>query len=277
MDADVTLWAELHNRGIESISSLSADDAIDLASRFAVWIPVETYVSSPWLAPYAVRRVRNRTDQRVNGPKRDMWGFPDERGYFTDDNSLIKQIHKGKRVKEIDSPYGTSKLSSGMVCCHVWSGTTQNPLLFSFIPNLVWLPKSLAPLSDNHDGNSPHPVHGFLKSVSLTRFREYTVHRGSQRVQRAWDELDVSFVGPSDRRSFELADAEKLVKLASGRVDRFVNFIEELIEPDSRPQRFSRRYHAGVGRGIDQTFPAVDLAVSVEDLRILLSDIRSCR
>jgi len=277
MNADELLWDELHARQISSISELTSEEAIDLVSRYGVWIPVQAYENVPWLAPYAIRRSRVRSDVRVEGEKRDMWGFPDERGYFTDDNSLIKQIHKGKRVHPSGSPYQDSKLSTGMVCCHVWSGTTQNPLLFSFIPNLVWLPKSLAPLSDNHDGSIAHPVHDHLKRVSMFRFREHGVASAHERTQQAWAALNCSGLVPCAGDSFEMSDANKLIKLANGRVSRLVLFVEDLLGTGPRPKKFSKRYHAGVGRGIDKSFPSVDSVIPREDLVHLLAELRSCQ
>lgn len=277
VDADVLMWSELSSRGIDSVRDLTDEESFDLVSRYAVWIPVTTYVKTPWLAPYAVRRSRNRVDHRAPGEKRDLWGFPDENGYFTDDNSLIKQVHKGKTVEPSGQPYQSLSLSSGMVCCHVWAGTTQSPLLFSFVPNLVWLPKSLAPLSDNHVEGDAHPVHDYLKGVSLQRYAGCKVENGLARAVSSWALLDCEDVESITEPSIELSHPEKLVTLARDRVTRMTNFLEPLVEGGERPKRFSRRYHAGVGTGIDHTCPSVDSIVPIESLRALLADMRSCQ
>ncbi len=276
MNADELLWRELRAAGLNSIEELTVEQALLLVRRYAVWIPVEAYRSAPWLAPYARRCIRIREDERVGGEERDMWGFPDERGYFTDDNSLIKQIHKGKRVIPTTSPYADKQLSGGMICCHVWPGTTKNPLLFSFVPNLVWLPKSLAPLSDNHDGDTPHPVHEYLKSVSVGRFTPQIVETGTQRVARAWDELGCKQVIPIPDPANELSDAAKLVKLSTGRISRLVKFLEEVLNGNDQPSRFSKRYHAGVGKGIDPSFPALSHAVPTSVIHELLQEMKNC-
>jgi len=277
VNADERLWEELRAVGSNSIEDLTVEQTLLLVKRYAVWIPVEAYVSAPWLAPYARRCIRIREDARVGGEERDMWGFPDERGYFTDDNSLIKQIHKGKRVIPTTSPYADRKLSGGMICCHVWPGTTKNPLLFSFVPNLVWLPKSLAPLSDNHGGDAPHPVHDYLKGVSVGRFFSQIVAVGSQRVARAWDELGRDQILPIPDHSNELSDATKLVKLSTGRVSRIVKFLDEVLNGSKDPSRFSKRYHAGVGKGFDPSFPPIGRAVPTSVLRELLQEMEDCR
>ena len=130
MNADELLWVELAQLGVSTIGELSTDDVIDLSLRYAVWMPIETYTKSPWLAPFAIRKLRVRTDPHVSGPARDLWGFPDLHGRFTDDNSLIKGATRGRVVQGKWSPYGASKLSTGMVCCHVWPNSTGDAELF---------------------------------------------------------------------------------------------------------------------------------------------------
>lgn len=113
MNADDLLWLELAQRGAMDIGELSSDDIVDLSLRYSVWLPLDTYARSPWLAPFAIRKLRVRTDSNVTGPPRDLWGFPDSYGRFTDDNSLIKGAVRGKLVQGPRSPYGTAKLSTG--------------------------------------------------------------------------------------------------------------------------------------------------------------------
>src|SRR4051812_48522188 len=78
VDANAVLQAELDRRAIAELKDLSSGEIVDLVLRYAVWIPLATYVRAPWIAPYAVRRIRIRTDPHAPGPKRDLWGLPDE-------------------------------------------------------------------------------------------------------------------------------------------------------------------------------------------------------
>lgn len=166
MDADALFQAELHRGGEGDVGELTEDEIVELGLKYAIWLPARTYLETPWLAPFAVRRIRIRTDLNAPGPPRDLWGFPDSAGYFTDDNSLIKGVVRGRRVDGSQSPYGENRLSTGLVCCHVWPGTTTNPLLFSFVPNLVWLPRSLAGFSDAHfRTRDPHLLHFALRGL----------------------------------------------------------------------------------------------------------------
>ena len=278
MDADAVLWAELSQRGITDLDQLSDDEVVNLALRFAVWIPVETFVRAPWLAPFAVRKIRIRNDDRAPGDKRDLWGLPDESGYFTDDNSLIKGMFRNRSVRPNSSPYGAGRLRKGMVCCHVWASTTTDPLLFSFVPNLVWLPRTLAPYSDNHQTADPHPVHNTLKQVALDRYRSVRTGVSAGRVEQAWERLEPVTESVVDHERFEFDVDGQLVNLVDGRLARLTGFLSAVLDGEgARPKRFSRRYHASVGRGIDPTTPPIDRIVNRDNLQRLLDEMESCR
>ena len=183
MNADVLFQQAIRTMGYSAVNDIEADKLVELALKFAIWPSKSTYEETPWLAPFAIRRVRVRVEPNAPGPKRDLWGLPTELGYFTDDNSLIKGLVLRKSLSPQNNVYGGVKISSGLVCCHIWSGTTGSPLLFSFVPNLVWLPKSLAPFSDAHLNADPHPIHDALKQASLNRYG--TDHK-LVRVASAW-------------------------------------------------------------------------------------------
>jgi len=276
VDADAVLGDELVGRGISDLAALSSDEIVKLVCRYALWLPVDTYTRAPWLAPYAVRRLRNRTDVRAPGPKRDLWGFPDEAGYFADDNSLIKGVVKNLGVSPADGPYGANKLTKGLVCCHVWPATTTNPLLFSFVPNLVWLPKSLAGYSDAHMAGPPHEAHEVLKALSTALYWDESVDVGHVRAKRAWERL------PGTRTETvtgvnEFAAGDRVVKLARRRVHQMIDFLEAtLVEGKPLPKRFSKRYHAGTGPRIDRSVWPVQQSVSAAARSALLREMRAC-
>jgi hypothetical protein len=277
MDANMVLWSELRQRGIESLDQLDEPEVVELALRYAVWIPIETFEKAPWLAPYALRKGRIRIDDRAPGDKRDLWGFPDENGYFTDDNSLIKAVVLRYGVRPSDSAYGNGRFKRGLVCCHVWAGTTTNPLLFSFIPNLVWLPSSLAPFSDGHLNGEPHQVHQTLKQVSCARYLKHKTEVGQDRVAEAWNCLQLAEMKLIEYEQCEFEIDNQLIDLVDKRLNRITDFLLAVIEEKERPQRFSKRFHAGVGKGIDATTPAIDKVVHSEKLEVLLTELRRCQ
>lgn len=275
MDADALLHSELHQRGVSAVAELSDDELVELGLKYAIWLPQQTYIDTPWLAPFAVRRIRVRTDVNAPGPPRDLWGFPDPSGYFTDDNSLIKGVIRGRRVDGICIPYGQEKLSTGLVCCHVWPNTSD-PLLFSFVPNLVWLPRSLAGFSDAHFlSRDPHPLHFALKAASRLRFRGARTH-AALRTDAAWARLDESpaLVETLLAAGGELTNAEGVSGLARRRIERVTYFLDEIIADRRPPRRVSRRYHAGIGSRIDSSFPAIQSFVPRRDLEQLRAELR---
>lgn len=273
MDADTHFRGSIKHLGYSSLADISQSTIVDLALRFAIWPAISTYHDAPWLAPFAIRRVRRRTEPNAPGPKRDLWGLPTKDGYFTDDNSLIKSLAL-RRPLSPNNPYGNSVITRGLVCCHIWSGTTTSPLLFSFVPNLVWLPKSLAPLSDAHSASVPHPVHHALKQVSRER---YGLIHTNNRVAKAWQLL-----GPpplqllTPQVNTELADCGKIATLAKQRIDRMIYFLETLDSGHEKPERFSKRYHAGVGRGIDKSVRPLQTSTSKTVRRSLVAEMRKC-
>lgn len=120
--------------------------------RLGIWIDPAIYVRRPHLVPFAVRDASCRS--KANKDAAETWGAPDERGYFRDDNSLIKNWVKSLTVRSPLAEYSGKRIGSGFVACHVWRGTHDgrhlhaDPLLNSFVPNLVWLPSDLARMSD---------------------------------------------------------------------------------------------------------------------------------
>ena len=252
MDADAHFLSSINRLGISSLEEISEDHLVDLALKFAIWPSVATYCDTPWFAPFAIRRIRVRVEPNAPGVKRDLWGLPNESGYFTDDNSLIKGLILNRPLSSESNPYGGSRITRGVVCCHIWSGTTTSPLLFSFVPNLVWLPKSLASYSDAHAAAKPHPIHNALKQISIERYGSII---RNHRVESAWQLLDPPTpLILNHIIQTEIADDGKISGLVKKRVKRMIDFLEATLDLNSEmPQRFSKRYHAGVGSGIDKS------------------------
>ena len=275
MDADAVFLDSIQVMGYSNPTEIDENTLVKLALRFAIWPSIATYQSAQWLAPFAIRRNRNRTEVNAPGPKRDLWGLPTEDGYFADDNSLIKSIALNRSLSPDSNPYGNGKISRGLVCCHIWAGTTSEPLLFSFVPNLVWLPKSLASYSDAHHAGTPHAIHFALMQVSGERYgRDHT----NPRVTKAW-----SLLGSPDHivldvyTCTELADNGKIAELVRKRINRMIHFLETTLDSNLKPpNRFSRRYHAGVGPRIDKSVWTVQKWLTKEVRTNLINEMRDC-
>ena len=276
MDADQVLRLELQGRGIESVSELDDHDVVRLGLSYAIWLPRESFIHSPWLAPFAVRKIRIRTDPNAPGPARDLWGFPDSLGRFTDDNSLIKGVVRGRRAVGRWSPYGDAKLATGLVCCHVWPNTTGDPSLFSFVPNLVWLPRSLAGYSDAHfTKKEAHPLHFALRIVSASRYAQVRPLVGRAQTDDAWSKLETPAATTDTGEGTEVSDGARVAASAAARTQRVLRFLDDLASGDLPRRRLSRRYHAGIGSRIDTTLPAVQSFVAESDLTALAESLRS--
>jgi len=279
-DANALFRTVMHSRGFAAVEDLPVEIALELALRFAIWVPTATYAVTPWLAPYAIRKIRLRVEPHAPGEVRDLWGTPTNEGYFTDDNSLIKPtVLRRPLAQAALGPYGTSPVSKGLVCCHVWAGTTTDPLLFSFIPNLVWLPADLARLSDAHSTAPPHPLHDVLKEVSQQRYRSVVSSADPRRVESAWNLL------PSPRRADrrvegdsgnEVAAPSPIIALIAKRIDRLVTFLDGTLSDGPMPKRFSKRFHAGVGPRIDMSVSPIQHFVPKGVRQALAQEMRGC-
>ena len=267
-DADLQLSEFVNASYGLDLNALSDEDIVKLVIRFAIWPSTESYANAPWLARYAVRRQRHRTDERAPGEKRDLWGMPDDMGYFADDNSLLKSTYKNLQISGPQNPYKTSKLSTGLVCCHIWSATTSDPLLFSFLPNLVWLPKSLSRFTDVYKEKDTHRVHYVIQELSHRRYREVMTKVGSVDCDRAWSRLVRPSIDlPPNIHFTEMKSEPSLSSRVKTRHLRLSAVLEAAIsETPVGLRRFSKRYHLGVGSHIDKSVPPLNELVSKDRL-----------
>lgn len=159
----------------------------------SVWFPPDFYQRHPVLLPWVVRDPSCRPRKKAGEITVDQWGAPTTRGFLRDDNSLIKNIPKSLVVDgPTQSPMRGGRLGSGFVASHVWREVnleelaSRNPRLNSFVPNLVWLPRQIAKLSDREGG----PVQNALKSMSIDIYRSTTVEEELKaQVENIWSLL----------------------------------------------------------------------------------------
>jgi hypothetical protein len=196
-----------------------------LVRRLGIWWSPQTYSRMPVLTPWCVRDRSCRYDQ---GP--ESWGAPLPSGYLRDDNSIIKKLPLPLLIDApSDHPYAARKAWRGFTACHVWrdlsSGVVagEDAWLYSFVPNLVWLPRWMAPLSDRQGSQTQ----ALLKRISLSLFRKVPTAPGVREfAERSWDRLGV---GPQAAGAEEVAELAKFTpneaffrrRLAS--IDMFVD------------------------------------------------------
>lgn len=162
-----------------------------LVAGLGIWFSPRTYQAFPVLLPFAVRDPRVRGDALRNLP--DQWGAPTSDGYFRDDNSLIKGLPKSLTIKSPSALYDGRSIGNGFVASHVWRELTphagevglasRHPLTYSFVPNLVWIPKQVAKLTDREGSFTQQ----YLQAVSVSLYRDVPVASSLRRhVDEAW-------------------------------------------------------------------------------------------
>lgn len=226
-----------------------------LVSDMGIWMHPEIYEHFPLLRPYAIRDPGSRGN-RARGIA-DQWGSPNDSGYFRDDNSLIKGLIKALPVEApIHTAYKGRTVGNGFTASHVWRRlrkddrlASRHPLTYSFVPNLVWLPREVAMLTDR-EGSF---VQQFVQATSLRLYRDRRVNsRLTAIVDEAWELLD-----PPDRVSLaaapapdELNFARPTSKWLKARMRDLENVIEGLrLARERRPLErkvVSSRYTQGL-------------------------------
>lgn len=167
---------------------------------------------------------------------------------------MIKNIPRSLRVVgDRRSLFARGQLASGFVAAHVWREVrleqlaSRDPRLNSFIPNLVWLPRQIAKLSDHEGG----VIQSALKQLSLDIYRDVSVAPGlKRRVDEIWDLLppprrprvtgthELNFFQPTDR----------FIRTRRGAISQATALLEAALRGAARlPKgRLPSRYVAGL-------------------------------
>lgn len=147
-----------------------------LVIDLGIWIHPSIYSVIPVLAPFVIR---DSTCRKKNpSTQKDEWGCADDRGYMRDDNSIIKAIPKALTISSPFALFHDSKPGTGYVACHVWRELIGNstiacrcPKTNSFIPNLVWLPKQIASLTDRQGSYAQQ----LIEKISYQIYRNFQI------------------------------------------------------------------------------------------------------
>ena len=217
----------------------------------SVWWDPAMYKRCPVLLPWAVRDPKCRGNKQKGVP--DEWGAPNTGGYFRDDNSLIKGLVKALDVVGPKNGYMTGKrLASGWVAAHIWRENkgeelaSRDPNLYSFAPNLVWLPRQIAKLSDVEGG----PVQVALKSISYSLYRDVAMAGSRKRIaEKSWSYLNtpelVNSINLSKLSYF--GGVEQTLKTRHRRTASVISALEAIDNGEQLPSKIvSRRYSEGL-------------------------------
>lgn len=165
------------NRFLDGYMSEGDSDAFrtmlgSLLSGVSFWIEPTAYRHLPILMPYAVRDGGAR--RRGRHSAKEEWGSPSPAGFARDDNTWVKNLANSADVIAGNGivPVG-QRIRGGFVACHIWRTDSrgyrsiESERLYSFVPNLVWLPAPLAVLTD-HEGSFAQQ---YMQRLSMELYR----------------------------------------------------------------------------------------------------------
>jgi hypothetical protein len=173
-----------------------------LVASLGIWFRPSLYQKIPILRPYAVRDPTCRKSTNPQGV--EEWGCPNNTGYFRDDNSLIKGIPSSQIIiSPLKDLYNGRCIGNDFVASHIWRSidpsysdkvlASHDPLTYSFVPNLVWLPKQVAKLTDREGSFSQI----YLQALSTKIYREVSVSPNLQPlIEQAWSRLSIPQIIP---------------------------------------------------------------------------------
>ena len=194
----------------------------------SIWWDPAVYRVMPVVTPWCVRDRACRYDQ---GP--ESWGAPREDGFLRDDNSIIKKLPLSLPISAPPGhPYAGQRAWRGFTACHIWRDLDdgvagEDPWLYSFVPNLVWLPTWLAPLSDRQGSW----VQQLLQRTSRDLFHNQLVEPPvAKTAASAWARLDAPAPGPSfDPNALAtFVPNGAFFKRRLGSLERFVHGCEDV-------------------------------------------------
>ena len=223
-----------------------------LTSTMGIWLPLDAYERWPVLLPWVVRDPKCRRDPNVGGA--DMWSSPNAEGYLRDDNSLIKSLPRALTVRGPKrSHVRGARMGTEFVACHIWRVVNDErlanriPTLNSFVPNLVWLPRQVAKLSDIEGGI----VQRTLQAMAYQIYRHAPV---APHLQSVVDEAWAMIPQPSlEIRPFALDDlnwfetTENFYRTRSRRLASVIQALEALESGQPLGDKvITSRYAAGL-------------------------------
>jgi hypothetical protein len=190
VDGDNVLYHYLQKDLYESDVWLFQMLAARLVSSLGIWFSTSTYQALPVILPFAVR---DPTCRKRGEDDAEEWGAPDARGYFRDDNSLIKNLPSALTIRSPRKIYNAHRLGNGFVAAHVWRElsdstvgadlSSRDPWTNSFVPNLVWLPRQVAKLTDREGSFTQQ----YLQAVAWKTYRSLPVEGAlKDAVDRIW-------------------------------------------------------------------------------------------
>jgi hypothetical protein len=212
----------------------------------SVWLPRKFYQKLPIILPYVVRDPSCRKRKTI---ETEEWGSANNEGFLRDDNSLIKGIVNSFNIisPKIDS-YNGQKKGRGFVASHIWRLvkigyaeviSNRHHFFNSFVPNIVWLPRQIAKLTDREGSNAQR----MLQMISYAIYSNIPM---PETLLKLWEylpppeysELDIRL---NDLNFFQVEDRwlNQRVNGLISEIERIVS-IEETYDPKIKKIKCSR-------------------------------------
>ncbi len=217
-----------------------------------IWFPEAVYEKAPILLPWVVRDPTCRGNRQKGLP--DEWSAPNDAGYLRDDNSLVKAIPRNLAILAPQLPHlNNAKMGTDFVAAHIWRLTSdgqlasRNPLLNTFVPNMIWLPRQVAKLTDR-EGSLMQEI---LQSLAWQRYRHLNVDSYLvPTVEEAWSLIPKptrNFAPTSEVNSFVVN--ENFFDTHRGRLRTLTEALEAIGRGEPLNQKvISKRYTEGLPR-----------------------------
>ena len=186
---------------LESDADLAQFLIAKAIASLSIWFHPITYQHMPIISPFIVR---DSSCRGKNGDS-DEWGSPNDKGFFRDDNSIVKGFPKSLGISGIgQAKYHAKRLGNGFVASHVWRKTnkfnsnedlaSRNPFLNTFIPNIVWLPKQLSKLTDREGSFAQK----YLQNLSAIIYKNILIRKPlSEMTTKCWQQLSLPKIDES--------------------------------------------------------------------------------
>lgn len=178
--------------------------------------------------------IRDRSARYDYGP--EAWGSPRVDGYFRDDNSIIKKLPLPLRVRSLHfAPYDNRNPWRGFTACHIWREVEggvlggEDPWIYSFMPNLVWLPTIISSLTDYNTH-----VKDLLKRTSLSFYGDGPPGELERFTTYAWGLLLVD--DPTAGRTLDITRMstfevdERFVQRRITYMNKIIKGVDEILE-----------------------------------------------
>jgi hypothetical protein len=194
--------------------------------------------------------VRDPSCRKRKKIESEEWGSANNQGFLRDDNSLIKGVVNSFRIKSLKIGfYKGRKKGRGFVASHIWRLvkidnkeiiSNRHHFFNSFIPNLVWLPRQIAKLTDREGSDAQR----ILQSISYSIYSNISM---PETILKLWEYLPP----PKEYSKFDIHLNElnffmvedrwlnQRIKGLKSEIDRILS-IEETCDPKIKKIKSSR-------------------------------------